>query len=84
LEEGGGIMSSPWRRYKRYSDNVKLEARLIEVDGRKLMEVREPRGETIVCPSCSFVISQQGGLDMPNNIMDPQTFHSRHRPLDKD
>lgn len=75
---------SPWKNYKRYSDNVKLEARLIQVGDRKLMQVKESRNGDFCCPHCSEVISQGNGRVFPQIILEPKIFHERHRPLDKD
>lgn len=75
---------SHWNRYKRYSDSVKLEARLIQVGDTKLMEVRESRGDEIVCPACKHVLSQVGGKLIPNFQLEPEIFHSQHKPIDND
>ncbi len=75
---------SPWKKYKRYSDNVKVEARLITllepvfgIPNTKLMEVRESKGDEIKCPSCGHVLSQTGGKEVPNFKLAPEIFHSR-------
>ena len=88
---------SPWKKYKRYSDNVKVEARLIEhrspqysaEEGRisecpavKLMEVKESKTDEIKCPSCGHVLSQTGGKNVPNFRLDPKIFHARYKPID--
>ena len=77
-------VQEPWKKYKRYSDNVKLEARLIEVEGRKLIQVKESRTGDFVCPHCGQVISHGNAHKFPPTILDPKVFHERHRPLDKD
>ena len=78
--------TSPWKKYKRYSDNVKIEARLVidasaQLSG-KFMEVRESKGDEIKCPGCGHVLSQTGGKNMPNFRLAPEIFHSRYKPLD--
>lgn len=81
---------SPWKKYKRYSDNIKVEARLVTIvnvttqpEGiMKLMEVRESKGDEIKCPSCGHVLSQTGGKQVPNFQLDPQIFHERYKPID--
>ncbi|KKN17678.1 hypothetical protein LCGC14_0963370 [marine sediment metagenome] len=73
---------SPWMKFKRYSDNVKVEARLVQVGDRKLMEVRESKGDEIVCSCCGHILSQVGGKLIPNFQLEPKIFHERHKPLD--
>ena len=74
----------PWKRYKRHADNVKLEARLVELEGKKFMEARESRGECITCPYCRETLSILSGNEWPNFVLEPKVFHTRHRPLDTD
>lgn len=74
---------SEWKQYKRYSDNVKVEARLIQVGNRKLMQVKESRSGDFVCPHCAQVISQGNARSFPQTILEPRIFHERHKPLDK-
>ena len=73
-----------WKPYKRYSDNRKVKARLVQVRDMKLIEVEEEKGEEVKCPSCGHVISQFGGKGLPNSLLLPRIFHERHRPLETD
>lgn len=72
---------TPWQRYKRYSDNVKLEARLVQTKGKKIMQVREPKGETYCCPECRTILTQGNGLLLPDFLLEPKVFHERHKPI---
>lgn len=74
----------PWKRYKRHSDNVKLEARLVQVGDKKFLEVKESRVGDFVCPCCSTILSQSNARSFPRMLLEPKIFHERHRPLDKD
>ena len=74
----------PWKKYKRYSDSVKLEARLVKNGDQKLMEIKEPKRNEVKCPACEVILSVSGGRTMPRFMLEPATFHDRHRPLDKD
>jgi len=72
---------SPWKRYKRYSDNRKVEARLHPQ--RHLMEVRESnRSEDVTCPHCHVLLSRGNGNETPDAFLPPNVFHERHKPLD--
>ncbi len=79
---------SPWKRYKRYSDNISVEARLVtihSVDGilkERWMQVRESRGAEICCPACKETLSHFGGNELPDFILRPKIFHDKHKPLD--
>ena len=75
-----GQSPSPWKHYKRYSDNKKVEARL--TPQRHLMEVKESSGHDRTCPGCSLLLSKGNGDEMPNSFLPPDVFHERHRPLD--
>ena len=74
----------PWEKYKRYSDNVKVEARLIEIMGLKYLEVKESRGDEITCPGCKIVLSKTGGKKMPRPRLLPADFHVRYKMIDPD
>jgi hypothetical protein len=92
LEEGEGdenmasntLVLSEWKNYKRYSDSVNLEARLVNLKGKKMMQVREKKGEDFVCPCCAALLSKGNGKLVPQFVLEPAVFHQRHRPLDKD
>jgi hypothetical protein len=77
------LVLGPWKRYRRRVDNVKLEARLIEWQGTKYLEVRESRGEDFCCPYCSTLLSQKNGGRVPPALLETKIFHERHEPLDK-
>jgi hypothetical protein len=78
------LVQGPWKRYKRYSDNVKLEARLVQMGDHKLMQVKESREGNFTCPCCSALISQGNAKAFPQVLLEPKSFHERHRPLDTD
>lgn len=74
-------------KYKRASDRVKLEARLVkDKKGNKRMEVKEARtkGGNFLCPHCSKMISEGNLEDFPQLVIGPATFHAGHRPIDPD
>ena len=74
----------PWEKFKRYSDNVKVEARLIQVGSTKYLEVKESRGDEITCPGCKIVLSKTGGKKMPRSRLLPADFHTRYKMIDRD
>jgi hypothetical protein len=71
---------SPWKTYKRYSDNMKVEARLVSLGGVRMMQVKEPKSENYNCPECKVLLTQGNGLSMPQFLLEPKIFHERHRP----
>ena len=71
-----------WTRYKRRSDNVTVEARLIKEDAIKMMEIREERVDNVSCPVCNTILTTRNGRHFPNFILEPGVFHERHRALD--
>lgn len=71
---------TPWKWYKRCSDNVKVEARLFPV--HRVMQVRESRGEDVHCPECRTLLSKGNGKEFPDVYLLPEVFHKRHKPLD--
>lgn len=73
---------SPWKWYKRRSDNKKVEARLVE--GKHLVEVRESKSEDYWCPDCKSMLSKGNSKDFPHVFLPPSVFHERHRPLSDD
>ncbi len=73
---------SDWKRYKRYTDNAKLEARLVLSGRKKMMETREGREGDFLCPHCHRVISEGNADQFPPTLLKPPTFHSLHKPLD--
>lgn len=73
----------PYRRYKRLSDRRPIEARLVNVGDRKLMEIREKASEICRCPECDLMISVlHPGDEHLLTYLEPPEFHPRHRLLD--
>jgi hypothetical protein len=76
------LVLTEWKRYKRYSDNRRVKARLIERDGKKLIEINEPRMETFSCPFCGEMLTQADTGSFPNFFLEPPIFHQKHKPVD--
>jgi len=72
---------SDWATYKRYSDNTKVEARLVAIGEEKYMQVKESRGDKLICPHCNTLLSLFGGKQVGPLYLDPVAFHERHRPV---
>ncbi len=66
------------------ADNVHLTARLVSLDGEKLLEVKESKSDDFVCPDCKHLITQRNGKEFPNFLLEPKNFHETHRPIDFD
>lgn len=82
---GTASTSAPWKRYKRYSDGKKVEARIVYLEYKPpLMEVRESDSEDMCCPACKTMLSRGNGVDFPNCFLPPEVFHERHKPIDSD
>ena len=73
---------SLWKRYARRADNVKVQARLVEKEGKKFLEVKENKVGNFVCPNCAYLLSQEDTGVFPNFFLQPNLFHQAHRPLD--
>lgn len=78
---------NPWKWYKRFSDNKKVEARLLPghhlyFPGGPLIEVRESEMEDFICPHCKVLLSKGNGKGFPKVLLPVPLFHERHRPLD--
>lgn len=71
---------SPWRKYKRRSDNKEVAARLCP--GHRLMEIREFQEENFHCPECKTLLSSGNGNEFPDTFLAPSVFHERHSPMD--
>ena len=68
-----------WMKFKRKSDNVKVDARLVQTNaGRRMMQIREPRGTDLVCPACSAMLTQGNARLVPDFLLEPVIFHERH------
>lgn len=77
-------LSKP-KKYKRYSDGGSVEAVLVKVGGKKLMEIREQASENLTCPGCRLTLSVMvGGATEWRTFLEVADFHKRHRSLDKD
>lgn len=76
------VQLSPWKNYKRRVDNVPVSARLVNLDGTKLLEVKESRGSEFRCPDCKYLLTQREAEEVPNFFLEPPVFHEFHRPLD--
>ncbi len=76
---------TPWKLYKSYINNVKVEARLIQ-EGfpSPVMEVRESRGDDFNCPQCGTLLSKGNGREIPMFLLTTALFHERYRPIDMD
>lgn len=72
---------SPWLKYKRYSDNVKVEARLTTTRGRKFIEIKETRTGNLCCPACGEVLSHMTWENIPNFFLPPAVFHAKYKPI---
>lgn len=68
------------KEYYRYSDHAVVKARLVEIDGKKLMQIREKFSEHNVCSGCGLLLSVRFDRNVPT-YLPPVTFHERHRPL---
>ncbi len=79
------VYLSPWKKYKRYSDMTKVDARLVSFEGQKLMEVQETVSSEHKCPGCSLVLSlfPLGGGRLVT-YLETSIFHERYKPLDTD
>lgn len=75
-------IQSEWLQYKRYSDNVKLEARLVEWEGRKLMEVKTSSTGPHLCPECKCTLSVGiGRKGIMTTFLEVADFHAKHKPI---
>lgn len=72
---------SQWARYKRYSDSKEVSARLVEKEGKKMMEVHEKVMGPFCCPKCGEVLSQADTNGFPDTYLEPPIFHDRHKPI---
>ena len=77
-------IQGPWRKYKRFSDSVKLEARLVEVQGEKFLQIRQVGGKEFRCPACQEVLTEVGAENFPATFLRPKTFHEKFKPIDPD
>lgn len=85
MEERGTASTSvltPWRRYRRRTDNSTVSGRLVKKDGKTLMEVKESKMPNFCCPNCKYPITQGNSGAFPNFFLETQIFHENHRPLD--
>ncbi len=74
-------LSEP-KKYYRYSDHATVKARLVRIDGKKLMQILEKPSETRVCPGCSLLLSIRVGRRLGlRTYLEPAEFHKRHRPM---
>lgn len=73
---------TPWLKYVRRADNVRVSARLVERNGVKLLEVKESRMSDFKCPHCSYLLTQRDTGAFPNFFLEPKIFHEHHKPLD--
>ncbi|MCK5641829.1 MAG: hypothetical protein KAJ19_13585 [Gammaproteobacteria bacterium] len=71
-----------WRRYKRIVDNVRIDARLVDREGTKMLEVKESRMSDFHCPNCKYLLTQRDTGAFPNFFLEPKNFHAAHTPLD--
>lgn len=75
-----------WKRYKRYCDNVILYGRLVEMGGKKYIQIREKKGAggQLVCPHCQTILSEASRQlpqdSLPDAFLSPEIFHQRHTP----
>ncbi len=68
------------KEYYRYSDHATVTARLVEIDGKKLMQIRTKPSGTSTCPGCGLLLSARVDRNVPT-YLEPVTFHARHRPM---
>lgn len=82
----GNILQSTFKylseakKYYRYSDHATVTARLVEIDGKKLMQSRQKPSDTSECPGCGLLLSLVFDR-MPPTYLRPVEFHGRHRPM---
>lgn len=70
-----------WLKYKRYSDNREVSARLVRMGDTKYMEVKESRIGPFHCPACGELLTQATTGAFPNFFLEPKLFHEKHKPV---